>query len=145
VDYAKCVEQLPLKQVANLSKKIQQIGKERIKMMRKELQIIKEKFMWDSENKPRAGQTMLTLSLALETLWIAPPRSILHFRTGTALLRRSTFSTMNRKTMNPSSIDRGAPIRAGYRNSPLDLRTHWFPQNLKQPLLWRSTVAVLAT
>jgi hypothetical protein len=65
VDYAKCVRQLPSRRLANLSAVLKQMTKGEKKARREELRIARERFTWDYEEPPKAGQALWTLSWSL--------------------------------------------------------------------------------
>jgi hypothetical protein len=69
VDYEKCMKQLSSRKVDTLAVGINGLSNEHIVEMREELKVAKERFTWDYEEKPKAGQGLWTLSWALYDRW----------------------------------------------------------------------------
>jgi hypothetical protein len=65
VDYEKCVRQLPARRVETLARDVAGISNQEIKKMRKALKAARERFTWNYEEKPKAGQALWALTWAL--------------------------------------------------------------------------------
>jgi hypothetical protein len=65
VEYEKCVRQLPARKVETLARDVGGISSKEIKKMRKSLKVARERFTWNYEEKPKAGQALWALTWAL--------------------------------------------------------------------------------
>jgi hypothetical protein len=65
VKYEKCMRQLASRKVGALARELNAIPSTDVKRLRKALKIVRERFTWNYEEKPRAGQGLWALSWAL--------------------------------------------------------------------------------
>jgi hypothetical protein len=65
VDYETFVRQLPADRVNDMAEDVKKVSENEIKQRRKALGRVQKRFIWDYEEKPKAGQALWTLSWAL--------------------------------------------------------------------------------
>ncbi|EAY16627.1 Exostosin family protein [Trichomonas vaginalis G3] len=56
INYTECVIQIPSKDIEKIPDLVNNFDKNKIKEMRKKLEIVREMFIWDYKNPPNAGQ-----------------------------------------------------------------------------------------